>query len=186
MLRYSVYYKAFNKLYSNPISCLDKLDENITNSFLQDISSSFTTNILDTKYGVDLLIDTLYPPECNPYDINHNKNGNINQIKNLNIINKIIAFYEQLQLQFNYKSLDKCGCYIILKKYTNNYNSISCNDGISNNNKISMGVSHDYFVYLHKSILDKQKPYFVKLLDIAGKIQIYIYNMYKQRNCLYL
>lgn len=186
MIRYSVYYKAYNKIYTNSLNCLEKLDKNITNSFLKDISGSFTVTILDDKYGIDLLIDTLYPPECNPYDLNHTSSGVINQKKNLKIINKIIAFYEQLQLQFNNKSLNKCSCPTILRKYTNNYNNTSCDDIETNNTKISMTVAHDYFVYLHKSILDGKKPYFVKLLDISGKIQRYIYNMYRQRNCSYL
>ena len=188
MLRYSVYYKAKNNMYHNNYTSatfLETLDKDIANSFLKDASrtAGLTINSID-----DDIIDILYPDICNPYNMRYELNAYDNN-NSLRVINNIIKFFEQLQLRFNYVSLDKCGSPILLKKYFNNneLTNEDINDKIYNNNcnlttvnQLSDKTSHDLYVYLHNFTKESQ---ILRLFKLAVKIQKYIHSNYKYRNC---
>ena len=197
MLRYSVYYKAFNDLYINPdnetnyITTLKDIDYELTDTFLKKIDPIFTPIDLLNEKDIDKIVDKLYPAQCNPYDMSYNIEGIPSQRENLDIIKGVIGLFEQLQLRFNYESMNKCGAPIKLSnymtslkddkypiKYTNNY----CDK--TGDNYLSSKMAHDLYVYLHCGIKKGTEDlYIIRLLKIVGKIQRYIYNNYKFRRC---
>jgi len=174
---YSAYFKAKNMIFFGINKTeISNLEQKITNQFLYDIDPTFNiTNIFNNNDGIDNLIDILYPSDCVPYNINFNKDGIPNQIHNLNIINKIITFYQELQMKFNYKSLKKCSSPILYKYYFDDTSIIG-------SNKLSGDKSHDLYVYIHSGIFGNE-VFFSRLFKIACKIQKYIYENYKWRNC---
>ena len=126
MLRYSVYYKAKNNMYSNVLYKTDKIDLEILDD---EIFDHYTSNLepetekeLNVLYNNDETIDI--------------SNGRISN-ERLNNINNIINLFEQLQLRFNNVSLDKCGSNIVINTATKKI--------ILTNEK-----AHDLYVYLHR------------------------------------
>ena len=207
MLRYSVYYKSFNDIYINPNNetldnyintTLKTIDELITQSLLNKIEPLPSTLLIDdlkTEGGIDKIVDKLYPSECNPYDISYNISGISSQKTNLEIINSVTRLYEQLQLRFNYESMDKCGGPIKLSNYmtslkndNDNDNNIDYDKHICNktdDNLLSSKIANDYYIYLHRGIKKgTDNLYFIRLLKIVVKLQKYIYSNYKYRNCV--
>jgi hypothetical protein len=207
MLRYSVYYKAFNDIYINPnneplstyINTLKTIDDRLTQELLNKIEpplSTLSTTDLKTEEGIDKIVDKLYPAECNPYDMSYNILGKPDQKKNLEVIKSVAGLFEQLQLRFNYESMDKCGGPIILNNYMTSLKNHKDNDNDNNidydkhicnktdDNYLSSKMAHDYYVYLHRGIKKgTDYLYFIRLLKIVGKIQNYIYKNYKYRRC---
>ena len=206
MLRYSVYYKAFNDIYINPNNgplstyintTLKTIDDRLTQELLDKIEPSppaLLITDLKTDEGIDKIVDKLYPAECNPYDMSYNILGKTQQKNNLEVIKSVAGLFEQLQLRFNYESMDKCGGPIILNNYmtslkndNNIDNNIDYDKHICNktdDNYLSSKMAHDYYVYLHRGIKKGTDDlYFIRLLKIVGKIQNYIYKNYKYRRC---
>ena len=87
------------------------------------------------------------------------------------LISRLISFFNQCQLAFNYVNYEKCGCPFAIT--WNTYGSIS-------NNRVSFAQQHDMYVFMHDT-----RSKMARLLKVVLQIQKYLYSNYKNTtSCL--
>ena len=155
MLRYSVYYKSKNKMYLiSDESYLEAVDNIIYEYLTYDKIPGNDNQLINLLYSGSL-------------DATLSNDKTIEK-KYLDNINNIISLFQQLQLRFNYESMNKCGSNIVIKDNTDpNQNPII----------LTSKQAHDYYVYLHNFSDFESK--LLKLFKAAIKIQKYVYSNYK-------
>ena len=153
MLRYSVYYKSKNKMYivSNETE-LKSIDNTIYEFLTYDKIPSNDDELINLLYSGSLTTDL--------------SDNTMIQQSYLDNINNIISLFQQLQLRFNYESMNKCGSNITIKD-NNSSDSLT----------LTSKQAHDYYVYLHN--FSNVETKLLKLFKIAIKIQKYVYSNYK-------
>ena len=81
------------------------------------------------------------------------------------LISRLISFYNQCQLAFNYVSYEKCGCPYLIT--WNTYGSIA-------NGRVTFHQLHDMYVFMHDT-----RSNMARLLKVVLQIQKYLYSNYK-------
>lgn len=144
----SVYYKAANNIYFSTKSQLSVLDSDLLpTDFTNGSGQLLSYRKIINKFGTS------------------NKNE---ACKYERLANKIIIFYNNLQLGYNYVNQGKCGAKV--KVNWQNNGNITC---------ITPCTAHDMFVYLFSG-----SSQFYCFFLICCKVQKYILENYKERtNC---